>query len=561
MISVKLKKHFLIVLPVAALVSLASIPLAYAATSHPSSRPWMDTSLSPLKRAELLVHAMTLDEKIEQIHMADIRERPREIPGIERLGLPTFKITNGPAGAGPGDSRVPVPATALPSALALSATWDPRMATAFGEIAGQETADRGEHLIEAPGVNIIRVPQNGRNFEYFGEDPYLSGQLAVAEIKAIQKQGVIAEVKHYAANSQEANRKTINEVVDERTLREIYLPTFEASVKQGDVGAVMCAYPSVNGQFNCENFHLLKEVLRGDWGFKGFVQSDYTATHSTIPAALAGLDLEMKHDAHYDADMKTAIMTGKLPESVVDTMLLRRYSQMFRMGIFDRSYAVVSIPAEKDRAVAREIGEQAAVLLKNSNHQLPLKAGALHSIAVIGAYAGAAHTGGRGSSAVKPLYTVSPVDGLKKLVGENVTVTYNDGAQPSTAASLAASADIAIVKAGNKDSEGHDRPNLSLPDNQDQLIAAVAAVNPHTIVVLKTGGPVLMPWLDNVSAVLEAWYPGEEDGNVVADLLFGKSNPSGKLAVTFPRSEIERVTEPLESRWRSGRGSHRGPSR
>lgn len=515
---------------------LASVSLVYAAApAASSSRHWMNTSLSPLKRAELLVHAMTLDEKIEQIHMVDVRERPREIPGIERLGLATFKITNGPAGAGPGDTHIPVPATALPSSLGLSATWDPRMATAFGEIAGQETRDRGEHLIEAPGVNIIRVPQNGRNFEYFGEDPYLSGQLAIPEIQAIQKQGVIAEVKHYAANSQEADRKTINEIIDERTLREIYLPAFEASVKQGDVGAVMCAYPSVNGQFNCENFHLLKEILRGDWGFKGFVQSDYTATHSTIAAALAGLDLEMKHDAHYDADMKAAVVAGKLPESVVDTMLLRRYSQMFRMGIFDHSYAVTPIPAEKDGAVAREIAEQAAVLLKNSNHQLPLNAAAIHSIAVIGPYAGAAHTGGGGSSAVKPLYTVSPVDGLKKQVGANVIVTYNDGAEPAAAASLAASADIAIVMAGNKDREGHDRANLSLPDNQDQLIAAVAAANEHTIVVLKTGGPVLMPWLDKVTAVLEAWYPGEEDGNVVADLLFGKANPSGKLTVTFPK--------------------------
>ena len=497
----------------------------------------MNTSLSPIKRAELLVHAMTLDEKIEQIHMADVKDRPREIPGIERLGIATFKITNGPAGAGPGDSRVPVPATALPSALALSATWDPKLASAFGEIAGQETAARGEHLIEAPGVNIIRVPQNGRNFEYFGEDPYLSGRMAVPEIEAIQRQGVIAEVKHYAANSQEADRKTINEIIDERTLREIYLPAFEASVKQGEAGAVMCAYPSVNGQFNCENVHLLKEVLRGDWGFKGFVQSDYTATHSTIAAALAGLDLEMKHDTFYDTGMKDAVVSGKLPESVVDTMLLRRYSQMFRLGIFDRSYDVTPIPAKKDGSVAREIAEQAAVLLKNSNHQLPLRTSAIHSIAVIGPYAGAAHTGGGGSSAVKPLYTVPPLDGLKQQVGAGATLTYNDGAQPAVAAKLAASADIAIVMVGNKDREGHDRPNLSLPGNQDQLISSVAAANPHTIVVLKTGGPVLMPWLDKVPAVLEAWYPGEEDGNAVAYLLFGKVNPSGKLTVTFPRAE------------------------
>lgn len=432
-----------------------------------------------------------------------------------------------------------VPATALPSALALSATWNPELAGKFGEIAGQETAARGEQLIEAPGVNIVRVPQNGRNFEYFGEDPYLSGRMAVPEIEAIQKQGVIAEVKHYAANNQEADRKTVNEIIDERTLREMYLPAFEASVTQADVGAVMCAYPSVNGQFGCENVHLLKDILRGEWGFKGFVQSDYTATHSTVQAAQAGLDIEMKHDAYYDQGMKEAIVSGKLPESVVDTMLIRRYSQMFRLGVFDRFYTPTPIPAEKDGAVAREIAEHAAVLLKNSNHQLPLSAAGLKTLALIGPYAGAAHTGGGGSSAVTPLYTVKPLDGIKRQLRSDATVTYNDGTDTAAAANVASSADLAILMVGNKDREGRDRPNLSLPDNQDQLVDAVAAANPHTIVVLKTGGPVLMPWLNKVSAVLEAWYPGEEDGNVVADLLFGKANPSGKLTVTFPKAEAD----------------------
>jgi beta-glucosidase len=423
--------------------------------------------------------------------------------------------------------------------LALSATWDPKLAATFGEIAGRETADRGEQLIEAPGVNIVRIPRNGRNFEYFGEDPYLSGALAVAEIRAIQQQGVIAEVKHYAANNQETDRKSVNEIIDERTLREIYLPAFEEAVKQGKVGAVMCAYPSINGQFGCENLHLLKDVLREQWGFKGFVQSDYTATHSTIAAAKAGLDLEMKHDNFYDAGMKDAVATGKLPEAVVDTMLVRRYSQMFQVGTFDKSYAVTPIPAERDGAVARSIAEQGAVLLKNDNHLLPLHAKQLHRIVVIGPYARTAHTGGGGSSSVKALYTVDPVEGIAKVVGPDITVAYDDGANPVVAATKAASADITIVMVGDMDSEGRDRPNLSLPDKQDDLISAVAAANPRAIVVLKTGGPVLMPWLGKVPAVLEAWYPGEEDGTVVADLLFGKANPSGKLTVTFPRSAAD----------------------
>ena len=508
------------------------------AASAPS-RPWMNTSLSPTRRAELLVHSMTLDEKVLEIHMMNIKEHPREVPAIERLGVPAFKITNGPAGAGPGDSPHPQPATALPSGLGLAASWDPTLAEKFGEVAASEAADRGEGVIEAPGVNITRVPQNGRNFEYFGEDPYLSGRLGVAETHGFQSQGVIAEVKHYAANNQEADRKTINEVIDERTLREIYLPAFRAAVQEGKAGAVMCAYPSVNGQFGCENVHLLKDILRGEWGFTGFVQSDYTATHSTVPAALAGLDLEMKHDEYYDSGMKAAVEKGQLKESVVDAMLVHRFGQMFRFGQFDRPHPVTQIPAEKDGAVARAIAEQSAVLLKDNGNQLPLMAKQLHSVALIGPYAGAAHTGGGGSSAVAPLYTVSPLDGIRKHLGDGVAVNYNDGRDPANAASLAKDADVAIVMAGNKDREGHDRLNLSLPDNQDALISAVVAANRHTIVVLKTGGPVLMPWLDQVPAVLEVWYPGEEDGNVVADLLFGDADPSGKLPMTFPKAENE----------------------
>ena len=499
----------------------------------------MNSSLSPTRRAQLLVHAMTLDEKILEIHMMNTKEHPREVPAIERLGVPAFKITNGPAGAGPGDSPKPQPATALPSALALAASWDPTLAQEFGEVAASEAADRGEDVIEAPGVNITRVPQNGRNFEYFGEDPYLSGSLGVAETHGFQSQGVIAEVKHYAANNQETDRKTINENIDERTLREIYLPAFEAAVKSGKAGAVMCAYPSVNGQFGCENVHLLKEILRGEWGFTGFVQSDYTATHSTVPAALAGLDLEMKHDEYYDSGMKAAVEGGALEESIVDAMLVRRFTQMFRFGQFDHPHPATPIPAEKDGAIARQIAEQSAVLLKNDKDELPLDAKQVHSIALIGPYAGAAHTGGGGSSAVAPLYTVAPLDGLKKHFGDDVTVNYNDGSDTAAAAALAKSADAAIVMVGNKDREGRDRPNLSLPESQDALISAVAGANRHTIVVLKTGGPVLMPWLDQVQAVLEAWYPGEEDGNVVADLLLGNANPSGKLPMTFPKAENE----------------------
>jgi beta-glucosidase len=517
--------------------ALATSALVLGVTAVPSraapARPWLDRSLPPQKRAELLVAQMTLDEKVQEIHMLDVPDHPREVAGIERLGIPALKITNGPAGAGPGDSSKAQPATALPSALGMAASWDPEMAAAFGRVAGSEVRDRGEGLIEAPGLNITRVPRNGRNFEYLGEDPYLAGRMVVPEVRAIQGQDTIAEVKHYAANNQETDRKTVNEVIDERTLREIYLPAFEAAIRQGKAGAVMCAYPSVNGQFGCENTHQLKEVLRGDWGFDGFVQSDYTATHSTVAAALAGEDLDMKHVYYGDAT-KAAVQSGQLAESVVDTMLVRRFAQMFRFGLFDHPRTPTPIPAQEDGAIARSIAEQSAVLLKNSGGQLPLRS--VHTVAVIGPHAGAAHTGGGGSSQVTPLYTVSPVDGIK---AKGVTVTYADGSDTAAAAALAKSADVAVVMVGNKDREGSDRPNLSLPSGQDQLVSAVAAANPKTVVVLKTGGPVLMPWLSQVPAVLEAWYPGEEDGNVVADLLFGDANPSGKLPMTFPKAENE----------------------
>jgi beta-glucosidase len=507
--------------------------------SEKHSPPWMNESLPPRQRAELLVRQMTLDEKVLEIHMMNTRAHPREVPAIPRLGVPALKITNGPAGAGPGDTPQHEPATALPSALGLAASWDPTLARIFGHVAASESADRGEWVLEAPGLNITRVPQNGRNFEYFGEDPYLSARMGVAEIQGIQQEGVMAEAKHYDANNQETDRKTINEVIGKRTLREIYMPAFEAGVKEGHTAAIMCAYPSVNGLFGCENIHQLKDVLRGEWGFQGFVQSDYTATHSTVPAALAGLDLEMKHDEYYDSGMKAAVTEGKLKESVLDEMLIRRFSEMFRFGLFDHAPQTRPIPAKQDGAIARSIAEQCAVLLKNSKGLLPLRATTIHSVAIVGPYAGAAMTGGGGSSEVTPIYTVSPVEGIKNVAGPNVVVSYNDGSNPAAAAKAAASADMALVMVGNKDREGHDRPNLSLPGNQNQLVEAMAAANPRTVVILKTGGPVLMPWLSKVSAVLEVWYPGEEDGNAVAALLFGKANPSGKLPMTFPKTEDE----------------------
>jgi beta-glucosidase len=492
---------------------------------------------TPEQRAAQLVSQLTLDEKITQLHGIQDADHQRYVPGVPRLGIPPLRITNGPAGVGPSDDRQQKPATALPAPIGLAATFDTRLAGVYGTVEGSETRDLAHSLLEAPDINMTRVPQNGRTFETYGEDPYLAGRLSAANIRGIQEQGIIAEVKHYAANNQETNRFNVDEKIDERTLHEIYLPAFEASVKAGHVGTVMCAYPKVNSTFACENPYLLDTVLRGQWGFDGFVQSDFGATHSTVASAVAGEDLEMPTGKYFDTAMRQAVDSGQIKESVIDQMIIRRYAVMIRFGLFDRPLTPSPISVERDGAIARQVAEQGTVLLKNANAQLPLDPAKTHSVAVIGPYAGAAHTGGGGSSHVVPLYTVDPVTGVKKRLPSGSTVSYADGSDVVAAAALAKSADVALVMVGDQETEGHDRPNLSLSGDQDQLVAAVAEANPHTVVVVKSGAPVLMPWLDKVPAVIEAWYPGEEDGNAVSAVLFGDVNPSGKLPVTFPRAE------------------------
>jgi len=492
------------------------------------------------QRARAIVRQMTLAEKIRELHgiRDDARGIYRYVPPIPRLGIPALRITNGPAGAGPGGTRPPrpqAPATALPAPILLASTWDRSLADEYGAITGAESRDLANGLVEAPDINIARVPQNGRTFEGYGEDPYLAGQMAVADIEGIQSQGIIANVKHYVANNQESNRFTIDEEIDERTLHEIYLPAFEASIREGHSGSLMCAYPKVNGVYNCENDYLLDQVLVKEWGFKGFVTSDFGAVQSTVPSAIAGVDLEMPTGKYFGADLEAAVRTGKVPISLIDDKLVRRFRTMMEFGIFDHPPGPRPIPEKEDGAKARAIAEQGVVLLKNSGDILPLRPGASRVIAVIGPMAERAITGGGGSSHVVPLYTVDPVTGIRSRAGAGVKVTFDDGTDIPRAASLAKSADVAIVMVGMIDTEGRDHP-LDLGEQQDQLVEAIAAANPRTIVVLKTGSPVLMPWIDHVPVVLEAWYPGEEDGNVVADVLFGAVDPSGKLPITFPRT-------------------------
>ena len=490
------------------------------------------THAQAVARAKAIVAKMTLDEKITELHGIHTPTQFRIVPGIPRLGIPPLQMTNGPAGVGPGGAGPQKEATALPSPLSLAATWDPSLAFEYGKIAGEETRETGNTLLEGPDVNIARVPQGGRVFESYGEDPYLDAQIAVANIRGTQSTGIMATVKHYIANNQEAERFSVNEDVGERALHEIYMPAFKAAVQEGHSASVMCAYPKVNGAYNCENTPLLDDVLKKEWKFDGFVMSDWGATHSTVPSAMAGLDLEMPTGKYFGDDLKQAVQSGAVPMSVIDDKLVRRFAKMMEFGEWVPVPKPTLIPAFEHGAVVRKIAEAGMVLLKNDGNLLPLNISGYRSIALIGPYAVRPNTGGGGSSHVIPLYTITPYDGLQAAMESRIAVL--DGSDIEAAANAAKRAQLAIVMVGDQDTEGRDHP-IALRDAQNNLVEALAKANPKTIVVVKSGSAVLMPWIDDVPVVLEAWYPGEEDGNAVADVLTGKVDPSGKLPLTFPR--------------------------
>jgi beta-glucosidase len=509
----------------------------------------MNSSLPPEQRARLLVNAMTLDQKIQQLHGQGSRNIPefpacgnaiRHLQGIPEMNIPTFRITNGPVGIGQGDCTPTSKATALPSSLALAAGFDPTLAQSYGDLMGSEAVSVGVQVVEGPGMNLLRVPQGGRNFEYLGEDPMLAGTMATEVIRGIQSHNVIAMSKHYMGNEQENNRQSVNDIIDERTMAEMYLLPFEMTVKDGDVASLMCAYNLVNGLHACESPAILTDFLRTRWGFKGYVQSDFGATHSTAPALRAGEDLEMPNNVWFSSDnIRSAISAGSLTETDLNNALLRRYTQMFKHGQFDRPLTMTPIDQTSHGAIARSIGEQSAVLLRNSNNTLPLSC-LKQQIALVGPanVAGSALLGGGGSSRVSPLYTVDPLTGLRNACpAATVTLyTVTDATDLASAVSAAKAADIAIVEVGDVESEGRDRAGVGMTGAQlpDDIVSAIANAQPHTVVVLKNGDPVTLPWANSVPAILEVWYPGEEDGNIVADLLFGKANPSGKTPATFP---------------------------
>lgn len=568
-------------------VRLAGLGLLFFSTACSAALPWMDESLSAEKRADLLISAMSREDKFQQMvgEPGIVAELPhcaggRHIPGLPHLKIPTFRITNGPVGVGqndcvPADTVAKSPgvlmmspesakATALPAAISLAATFDRKAAFRFGDVLGRQSRNLALHVMEAPGVNLARMPHGGRNFEYFGEDPYLAGEMAVAEVKAVQSHGVIAMPKHYAVNEQETDRKKMDAIVDRRVLHQLYLLPFEMTVKEADVASLMCSYNFVNGVQVCEDPYLLTEVLREQWGFEGYVQSDFFAVQS-LDALRAGTDHEMP-GFRVDADgyrtwftpenFNDALENQSLSMADIELALKRRYQQMFRLGIFDRPVVQKPLDLEGDAAIATEIGEQGAVLLKNEGQLLPFTPASLESVVLVGKsdYAETAVVGGGGSSQVIPFATVPALEGVQQTLSAmegdtrvSLVVVEDDNSNLDEAVAAARSADAVILLAGGLSSEGEDLETIRLPKGQDTMIEAVAAANPRTALVLKNNAATLMPWLDQVPAILQAWFPGQQDGLIVSRLLFGLANPSGKLPVSYPRSEADLpATEPLQ---------------
>ncbi len=579
--------------------------------------PWMDTSLPPEERATLLIQAMTEEEKIEQIAMeldnagpTNDNENPppdgnEDLPGCEwydvgrhlegmlEKGIPSIRMINGPSGVGGGDCRDDPSATGLPSGIGVAASFDRNLAYEWGDMAGAEVRANGHAVFLAPGVNLGRVAQAGRNFEYFGEDPYLSGVMGVEQILAIQSNDVHANVKHYAFNEQETNRRSMNTIIPPRAAHELYLLPFEMAAKDGDVASMMCSFPRIYGVYACENPELLTDVARERWDWHGYILSDRRATLSTIDSIDAGFDLEFPRRVYFseerirgalagdlgptdDGENELPAEEGEITWEQIETMLHRRFTQMFKFGLVDNPVtgfmeedAKEDLLADhNDRALA--MAEDSMVLMKNDDGTLPLDAGALDSVAVIGAryFAEDAKFGPNSPNLDSTVnapdeYIVGGVEGientLEDLGSDTEVVPYfidagEDSEDYTTAIEAADDHDAAIIMVGDLSVEGSDRSTLRLPGpddvvdpdeegyinfDQEQLIRDVAAVNPNTVVVLKNGGPVLTGWRDQVPAILEAWYPGQTDGDAVANVLFGVVNPSGKLPMTFPITERE----------------------
>ncbi len=532
--------------------------------------PWLNRALSPDVRAGLVLEQMTLNEKIFLLHgtawhaldfstmnlgLLQSNGGVGYVVGIPRLRIPGIQMTNASYGV-TRSRRNHRYSTALPDDLALAATWDADAAYEYGALLGRELRAQGYNMSLGGGVNLAREPRDGRTFEFLGEDPILAGTIAGQEVAGTQAQHVIGDIKHFAMNDRETDRHKLNINIDKRAMRETDLLAFEIGLRISHAGAVMCAYNGVNGEPSCQNKYLLTDVLRKDWKFPGFVLSDWGATHSTVKAFAAGLDQEEPSSVFYGEAMKRAVLAGKVSMAELDEHVHRILRSEFASGIVDDPPREGPIDVDRDLNVAQHLAEESMVLLRNENAQLPLDAAKLRTIAVIGAHADVAMISGGGSGHVDaPAGSAPhfdwrglrrsaawfPTSPLKALCARapHARIEYDSGANPAAAAALARAADVAIVFAYQWESEGMDLATLSLPGNQNALVEQVAHANPHTIVVLETGSPALMPWANNVSAILEAWYAGSRGADAVANVLFGYVNPSAKLPITFPLRDAD----------------------
>jgi beta-glucosidase len=527
----------------------------------------MNTHLSPDERADLVMKEMTLDEKVQLLHGNGMPQDDPITPvtalsnrgggyviGIPRLGIPAIDMCDAAYGVrGSGENGRY--STALPADVALAASWDPAAAFDYGALIGRELRAQGFNMSLGGGVDLTRDPRNGRTFEYLGEDPVLAGTMVARLVAGTESQHIIGDIKHYALNDQESGRGAADARIDERAARESDLLAFEIGVEQGHPDAVMCAYNRVNGIFSCENPYLLKDVLKKDWNFPGFVVSDWGGTHSLEKASAAGLDQEEGGSVFYGERYQAAVQAGSIPMPELDEHVHRILRSMFAAGVIDYPQQRSVVDPFAGLAVARTIEEDSIVLLKNEQAMLPLDAAKIHTIAVIGAHSDVGMISGGGSAQVDPpggnaiappgqgatrwheeiWFPTSPLKAIQARAPHAV-VNYDSGADPAAAAAMAKGANVAIVFAYEWESEGMDLPDLSLPLHQDDLIAQVAAANPHTIVVLETGSPITMPWVNEPAAILEAWYAGSDGADALGNVLFGTVNPSGKLPNTFPKS-------------------------
>jgi beta-glucosidase len=548
---------------VAAAVFLAALALGEALASQ--DWPWSDASLPPTQRAQMALDKMTEQEKLALVHgviAAPWGRKPKPngsigsagyVSGVPRLGIPALQETDAELGvANPGDVRHGDTATAMPSDLALASTWDPELARLQGRSVGAEARAKGFNVLLGGAANLIRDPRGGRNFEYFSEDPLLTGIMAGGMIEGVQSGHIISTIKHFALNAQETDRVVLDARIDPAAMRESDLLAFEIAVERGRPGSVMCAYNQVNGSYACESDWLLNQVLKTDWGYPYFVMSDWGAVHSTVRSALAGLDQESGEQldtGNFFADgLLQGIADGKVPQARLDDMARRVLTSIFAHGLADKTGASAPVDFDASDRIARAIAREGTVLLRNQG-LLPLAADT-RSLVVIGAHADRGVPSGGGSSQVIPRGGIaakeqidenramlfdpgSPLEAIRRQF-PRARVDFDDGSVPARAAEAAAKANAVILFVDQWMTESADAQSLELPGGQDSLVEAVTRANPRTAVVLETGGPVLMPWLERTAAVLEAWYPGQKGGEAIAAILSGAANPSGRLPITFP---------------------------